>query len=288
MNIVTTTGFEDYALIDSGGGRRLERFGDFVLVRPDPQAIWEKKLDAGAWEKANAIFEDGWVCKSPMPQKWQMSWEGLRFWAKLTPFKHTGVFGEQCIQWEWLIDKLQSYKGALVQRPKVLNLFGYTGIATLVCTRAGAEVTHVDASKPSIAWAKENAELSGLRERPVRWIVDDVIKFCRREVRRGNVYDGIIMDPPVFGHGSTGETWKFSESFPELVTLCKKLLSLTPIFVLVNAYAVSASAIMLKNVLEDWKFGEDGKVEYGELVIVESVAGRMVSTGIYGRWSVAI
>lgn len=275
MHILTTDGWEDYALLDSGEGYRLERFGDYVLSRPDPQAIWSRKLDIGAWSQAAAEFSDKWKLRNPMPEKWQMQYKDLKFWAKLSPFKHTGVFGEQIVQWDWLWEKA---------RGRVLNLFGYTGIATLVCAKAGAEVTHVDASKPSIAWARENLELSGLSKKPVRWIMEDVVKFCKREVRRGATYDGIIMDPPVFGHGPSGEVWKFNESFPVLLELCKKLLSPTPAFLLINAYAVSASAIMLNNVLEDLTKGLKGKIEYGELVLVESVGRRMLSTGIYGRW----
>ena len=182
-----------------------------------------------------------------MPDKWELSYKNIKFYAKLTPFKHTGVFPEQILNWEFMEEKLKINK-----QINVLNLFGYTGIASLVCAANGAKVTHVDGSKPSISWARENQELSGLSDKPIRWILDDAIEFTAREARRGNIYDGIIMDPPVYGHGPNGEIWDFNKSFPIFLENCKKILSPTPLFIAVNAYAISTSSLMLANMLEDY------------------------------------
>jgi len=285
MNIVSTSGWEEYTLLDSGGGYRLEQFGKFRIARPDPQCIWSRKLSAKEWDLVDAIFErarDGkerWNFKNSVPEKWLMHYKNLTFSARLTPFKHTGVFPEQHLQWDWMKEKIKSANRQL----SIMNLFAYTGIATLVAAEAGCKVTHVDASAPSIAWARENQGLSKLTEKPVRWIREDVLKYCQREVRRGNKYDGIIMDPPVYGHGPDGEIWDFNKSFPELLTACKQLLSDTPSFIIINAYAISASALMLQNVLGDYVSG--GSIEAGELCLEEKTNKRLLSTGIFARWS---
>ena len=292
MTVLSTPGWEEYALIDSGDGKRLERFGAYRLVRPDPQCIWKPHQPVSEWEKADAVFTEGdkqghWEKKKRIPEKWEMKYKQLRFYAKLSPFKHTGVFPEQHIHWDWLEKKLEQAKSTTHEGApiKVLNLFGYTGIASLACAAAGAEVTHIDASFPTIGWARENQVLSGLTKEKMRWILDDCLKFVEREVRRGSRYDGIIMDPPVFGHGPKGERWEFSNSFPLLIENCKKILSDHPIFLLINAYAVSASAIMLENVLQDTTSEFAGKVESGELALQEKESSRLLSTGIFGRWS---
>jgi len=247
MIILSTPGWEDYSLLDSGDGKRLEKFGAYTLVRPDPQCIWQPHLPSQEWEKADALFieidkKGHWEKKTQMPEKWEMTYKQLIFYAKLSPFKHTGVFPEQHQHWDWLETKLKNKNSNL--KSKVLNLFGYTGIASLACAAAGAEVTHIDASFPTIGWARENQAASGLNNEKIRWILDDCLKFVEREVRRGNKYEGIIMDPPVFGHGPKGERWEFSENFPMLLANCQKILSDHPIFLLINAYAVSASANM--------------------------------------------
>ena len=277
MTILQTSGWQDYELLDSGAGRRLERFGGYVLDRPDPQAIWLPSTQN--WQ-ADAAFGDTWQIKNHIPEKWLMHHKDLAFWARLTPFKHTGIFAEQVVHWDWLVNKLQTPnpKSPL----KILNLFGYTGIASLAATKAGARVTHVDASKPAITWARENMLASGLPEDAIRWIVDDVAAFVEREIRRGNKYDGIIMDPPIYGKGPKGETWDFQHNFSKLMADCKSLLSDDARLLVVNAYAISASALMLKNVLQDYL---DGEIEYGELALVEKSAGRLLSTGIFARWS---
>jgi 23S rRNA (cytosine1962-C5)-methyltransferase len=211
-----------------------------------------------------------------------MSWQDVQFWVEPTPFKHLGVFPEQSIHWDWMRNSIRKVERS--EKLRVLNLFGYTGISSVVCAKSGAFVTHVDGSKPAISWARENMLLSGLPEDSIRWILDDVMSFVKREVRRGTKYDAIIMDPPVFGHGAKGEIWKFQEHFPELIGSAVQLLSDQPLFVIVNAYAVSASSLMLQNVLEDNLEGLQGTVDCGELVL-EQPSGRELSTGIFGRWS---
>jgi len=285
MNILSTQGFKDYELIDSGNGQRLERFGKFILVRPDPQVIWKPKKDNNFWDKADAVYESfgskgKWVNKNKVPEKWQISYKDLSFFCKLTPFKHTGVFPEQSLQWDFITEKI---KGA-GREINVLNLFGYTGVSSLVCAANGAKVTHLDASHPAISWARENQEASGLMQKPIRWILDDALKFTQREVKRNVKYEAIIMDPPIYGHGPEGERWEFNESFPKLMETCKNILSDNPLFVIVNAYAISSSSIMLLNVLKDYLGGLGGTFEYGELALQEKDSDRLLSTGIFVRW----
>jgi 23S rRNA (cytosine1962-C5)-methyltransferase len=287
MQILTTKGFGDYALLDSGDGYRLEQVGSYRLARPDPQIIWKRTLPPVEWEKADAIFahegthDVGWKKNSSMPSAWELSYSEIRFFAKLSPFKHIGIFPEQHLHWDFIKEKINGVK----EQPKILNLFAYTGIASLIAAQAGAQVTHVDASRPTIGWARENQKLSGLSQKPIRWILDDVMKFVAREVKRGNTYDGIILDPPVYGHGPTGQVWKFNEDVPLLLANCRKLLSPTPLFVIMNAYAISSSALMLQNIFGDYFADLKGTTIVGELVLEEQSAGRLLSTGLYGRWS---
>lgn len=315
MHILTTQGWEEYSLLDSGNSLRLEKFGPYTTVRPDPQAIWQQTLSQEVWNKADVIFKrtsadaGRWHFQKKLPEKWLMHWKNLSFWTRLTSFKHTGVFPEQSLQWEFIqsvlgnevrqsshrhpgetTTSIGSKKDSIASvkndnQLSVLNLFGYTGIATLAAASAGAKVTHVDASKPSIAWARENAKASELDNKPIRWILDDAVKFVEKELRRGNTYDAIIMDPPVYGHGPTGQVWKFNEDFPRLFTLATKLLSDNPLFIVVNAYAISSSSLMLQNVFEDNLKHLGGKIEVGELVLEEKESHRPLSTGIFGRWS---
>lgn len=332
MEILSTAGWEEYALLDSGGGMRLEQYGKYRISRPDPQAIWSPKLSKNEWENVDASYETeggkgNWVRKNPVPERWKMTYKDLSFWARLTAFKHTGVFPEQHLQWDFLstviarspstslrinsatkqsrdsgsstrktlrpIRRAQGKQEEIAtplrarndNKVNVLNLFGYTGIASLVCAKAGAAVTHVDASRPAISWARENQELCGLTDALIRWILDDAIKFVQREVRRGIRYDGIIMDPPVYGHGPGGEVWDFQKSFPELMKLCRQVLTDKPLFVIINAYAISASAIMLENVLQETVEGLGGEIESGELALQEKQGERLLSTGIFSRWS---
>ena len=263
----------NYELLDSGEGRRLEKFGDYILDRPDPQIIWQKSLPLEKWQEANAKFDQEWNNKN-VPERWQIEHNGLKFWLKLSPFKHVGIFPEHIDQWQ------------LVTKPiNLLNLFAYTGVATMFAAKAGASVTHVDASKPAITWANENRELNNMQDYPIRWIVDDALKFTEREAKRGVKYDAIIMDPPVYGHGPQGKIWEFNRDFPKLLENCKQILSDTPSFVLVNTYAISSSSITLANALHD-HFGKlGGKIENGELTLKETSGGRLLSTGIWARWS---
>lgn len=286
--ILKPPAWKEYALLDSGDGRKLERFGPYRLVRPETQAIWLPALPAQAWQDADAVFQRGredegagsWVQRRPLPEQWQMQQDGLQFWARLTPFRHTGIFPENSAHWEWMRRQL-----SLVQQPRVLVLFGYTGLPTLVAAQAGAAVCHVDASRPATRWAQANQELSGLHERPVRWIVDDVIKFVGRELRRGSRYDMVIMDPPVFGRGPKGEIWRLSEGLASLVLRCVELLSERAVGVLINAYATHLSPITLSNVLGAAMQHFGGEVGAGELVLVDTTAARSLPTALYARWS---
>jgi 23S rRNA (cytosine1962-C5)-methyltransferase len=279
-------GWEDYELLDSGEEAKLERFGPYTLVRPEKAALWRRALPPERWQKADAEFsqagkgEGEWVLHRRLPERWRMQYRGLPFWAKLTPFRHTGVFPEQASHWDWLERQLRA-----ARRPaSVLNLFAYTGIASLVAAAAGASVVHVDASKPAIGWAKENALAAGLAERPIRWILDDALKFVRREARRGRRYDGIIMDPPVFGRGPSGELWRFGQSFPELLAACTEVLAEQPLFVLVTGYAIEDSSLTLSNLVREAMGPHAGQTEAGELVLQDG-AGRALSLAIFARWS---
>jgi 23S rRNA (cytosine1962-C5)-methyltransferase len=293
---------EGYELVDSGEGMRLEKFGEYLLARPDPAALWKKTLPESEWKKADAEFtrsvEDkgSWNIRGKVPEKWLMNYQPassqnktnseISFYAKLTPFKHTGVFPEQVSNWNFISKQLAA-KASDVKQTKLLNLFGYTGIPSVLAAKLGAQVTHVDASKPTIGWAQENMLASGLPENSIRWILDDALKFVKREVRRGAIYDAIIMDPPAFGRGAKGEVWKFHEQFPELLNEVVKLVNPEYFkFIIINAYAVSVSALLLKNMLEDFaaeaKLGAAAKIDYGELVLEQSNK-RKLSTGIFGR-----
>lgn len=291
FSILKTQASKDYELIDSGNGEKLERYGKYILRRPDPQALWKKLLPESEWKKADATFfanenKKGWKKSAEMPSEWQISFDDLKFNIKPTAFKHTGVFPEQKPNWQFIKSKVESYKVKDPQKPiKVLNLFGYTGGATLACLSAGAEVVHVDGSSSAISWAKENAEISGLDKKPVRWILDDARKFVIREMKRGNKYDGIIMDPPSFGRGGKGELWKIEENFLDLLDNCAKILSDKPLFFLVNGYASGYSAQAYKNALAPIveKFG--GEIEIGELTIEESKSNRLLPCGIFARWN---
>lgn len=288
MDILTTSGWEDYELVDSGDGRRLERFGKYLLDRPDPQIIWEKSLPETDWQKADAVFErtiedkGNWIQKVSIDEKWLLHYKNISFWVKLTPFKHTGVFPEQILNWEYIGQKLKESK---TRKLKMLNLFGYTGIASLVAAEAGASVTHLDASRPAMTWFRENQEASGLMDKPIRLILDDALVFTEREAKRGVKYDAIIMDPPVYGHDPKGKSWEFNRDFPKLLKNCGAILSDNPLFILVNTYAISSSSITLANTLQGVFGGLGGTVENGELTLKESSVGRLLSTGIWARWS---
>lgn len=281
---------KDYSLIDSGDGEKLEKFGEIILRRPDPQALWKKRFDDKEWKKADAIFERNeaqaeWKYKDKKLEKWSIDFSGLKFYIKPTAFKHTGIFPEQSVNWDWTRDKITKEKELNKNDIDVLNLFGYTGGASLACAQAGAKVVHVDSSKSAITWAKENAEISGLIDKPIRWILEDVRVFVEREIKRGNKYDAIIMDPPSFGHGANDEVWKIEDDFLPLIDNCLKLLKDKPLFFLVNGYSAGYSCIAYKNslsVLEE-KYG--GNIEIGELAIQENDSDRLLPCGIFARWN---
>lgn len=288
---LTTKPNKDYELLDSGAEEKLERYGDVLLSRPDPQALWQKRLEAGEWAKAQGRFErtgkEGVWHAQNLPKEWEISFGGFTLLIRPTSFKHTGLFPEQELNWEWASEKI---KGA-GREVSVLNLFGYTGGASLAAVQAGAKVTHVDASKTAVAWARQNAELSGLKDAPIRWIIEDAMKFVEREIKRGNRYDGIVMDPPAFGHGPKDELWKIEEDFIKMVGLCAQLLSDTPLFFLINGYAAGYSPLAFAYNLEPLvkKFG--GDIEYGDLTIAETSPStslgqaRLLPCGIFARWT---
>lgn len=273
----------DYELLDSGNGRRLERFGKYIIDRPDPEVMWQKGLSEGEWQKADAVFRNNWIKKPNFPESWVFEIENIKVHLKLTPFKHLGIFPEQEEQWKFINETIKSRK--TTNQPQILNLFAYTGVASLFALEAGAMVTHVDASRPAITWFKENQELSGLTDKPARVIIDDCLKFTQREIRRGKKYDGIILDPPVYGHGPNGEKWSFNKNFPELIENVSQLLSDNPLFVIVNAYAISTSSTSLSNIMQDKLKRFKGSIKHGELTLKEKSEGRILSTGIWTSWN---
>src|SRR3989344_1030314 len=280
LKILIAKPSKDYELLDSGQGEKFERYGDFTLVRPDPQALWPKRLIDAEWQKASAKFvREGksghWRQDKEMPKNWQIELGGLRFILKLSAFKHVGLFPEQQENWRWIRETIKNSK----REVSIINLFGYTGGATLAAAEAGAKVCHVDGSKVSIDAARENAKLSGLDSKPIRWILDDAMTFVKREARRGNTYDGIIMGPPTYGRGPKKELWQIEENFPELIKECKKILSKKPLFVLINGYASGYSAVAYRNNLMELVSLQGGDIEVGELAIEESKGGRLLPAG---------
>jgi len=298
--------WQDYALLDSGDGLKLERFGKYIFVRPESQAMWKRSLDS-EWKQAHAVFqptgeESGghWDFKKKVDEQWTLSYplplprfdygadnhsasaqREIKFKVMTTPGRHLGVFPEVAAHWDW-------FSGLIAQSKRevnVLNLFGYTGLASLAAAASGAKVTHVDASKKSVSWARENQVLSGLTDSPIRWIVDDALKFVQREARRGIKYDGIILDPPKFGRGPKGEVWEVYKSLPGLLEACQECLSPDPLFVVTTIYAVRASAIHIAQAMDDMMNGFGGKIGMGELVTHEQSAGRLLSQAAYARWA---
>jgi len=289
LSILSTLPSDHYELLDSGDGEKLERYGKVIFRRPDPQALWKKNLPLKDWNEAHAVFIRGgrfadWKIKPGTPEKWTINFSGLKFHIRPTAFKHTGLFPEQEGNWNWMREVI---KARLKKQPEIniLNLFGYTGGATLACSQAGAQVCHVDGSKVAIGWARDNGVLSGLKEKPIRWILDDAVEFVKREVKRGKKYDGILMDPPAFGHGPHGEMWKVEKDLVGFVDYCSQILSPDPLFFLINGYASGYSAIAYENNLHNLQKKYGGKTEMGELTITESKSGRLLPCGIFARWS---
>ncbi len=244
-------GWEEFAVLDAGGGNKLERWKDVTLLRPDPQAVWPMPQPHGADAVYLRASTGGghWECGRALPESWSIRYKRLSFIVRPTGFKHTGLFPEQAVNWDWMAETLSDWKQAHARVPRVLNLFAYTGGATVACAAAGAEVVHVDAAKGMVAWARDNARISGLAEAPIRYLVDDCVKFVRRELRRGSRYDGVVMDPPSYGRGPTGEMWKIESGLFPLVSDCAALLSDTPAFFLINSYTTGLAPSVLKNVL---------------------------------------
>lgn len=279
----------DYALIDSGDGEKLEQYGPYRIVRPEGQAIWRKALPPADWARVDAVFtgdtdEEGmgrWrFPRAPLGETWPMRHDGLCYLGRLTSFRHVGVFPEQGSHWDHMAGLI---RGA--GRPvRVLNLFGYTGLASLVAARAGAEVTHVDASKKAIGWARENQEIAGLNDKPIRWICEDAMRFAEREERRGSGYDIILFDPPAYGRGPKGEVWQLFEDLPRLTELCRAILTPKPLAVVLTAYSIRSSFFAIHALMRDAFAGMGGTVESGELVIREKAAGRALSTSLFSRW----
>jgi 23S rRNA (cytosine1962-C5)-methyltransferase len=288
--ILETAGWSDYALLDSGNGEKLERYGEYRIVRPEPQAMYAPRLGESEWTNADARFvgpgedddKDGrWRYRKPLGETWRLAYDNVPFLGRFTSFRHVGVFPEQATHWEWMRERL-----AAAGRPlKVLNLFAYTGVASLVCAKAGAEVTHIDASKKAIGWARENQALGGLEALPIRWICEDAPKFVEREIRRGSRYDGIILDPPKFGRGPKGEVWDIFLHLKPLLAACVSLLSDDALFLVLTAYSIRASFYSIDEVAAEALAQRGGLLESGELVLREQSGGRKLSTSLFSRWS---
>ena len=282
-----TKDWKDYELLDCSGGERLERWGNVVLIRPDPQVIWNTPKEHPLWHRADARYvrskEGGghWECRRQLPEAWNINYKDLQFKISPTGFKHTGLFPEQAVNWDMMREKITGAGRSV----KVLNLFAYTGGATLAAASAGASVCHVDAAKGMVHWARENAELSSLAERPIRWIVDDCAKFVEREIRRGNTYDAIIMDPPSYGRGPGGEVWKLEDQIYDLVKLCTGVLSDEPLFFLLNSYTTGLSASAMAYVLgvNMQKFG--GSISAEEIGLPVTASGMVLPCGSSAIWS---
>jgi len=287
--ILTEAGWADYQLIDSGAGRKLERYGSMLVERPEPQALWAPTLPAERWTKAQAIFKNAsereedeggewdFQIKNP-PETWAMTVENATMVARFMAFRHMGIFPEQRPHWMWVKDRIAG-------RPlKILNLFAYTGAASMIAAASGATVTHVDASKKAIQWAKDNQAASGLNDKPIRWIIEDARKFVAREIRRGNKYDGILLDPPRYGRGTDGEVWKFETDTAPLLKDCAALLSDDASFMILTAYALRFSSVALAQMMEDVA-PKRGSIDHGELWLGDESGNRPLPTSLFARWS---
>ena len=282
------SGWNAYEILDAGNGDKLERWGDVTLLRPDPQAIWT--MDNAAM-RADAVYYRSasggghWEFRRSLPDQWTVEYRDLRFVVRPTGFKHTGLFPEQAVNWDWMRERIEAFYKRTGRRARVLNLFAYTGGATCACAKAGAEVVHVDAAKGMVAWAKDNAMASDLADAPIRYLVDDCVKFVKREIRRGNRYDGILMDPPSYGRGPTGEMWKIENDLFPLVELCAALLSDDPCFFLINSYTTGLAPTVLSNVLK--LALPDGHTEADEVGLPIRRKGLVLPCGASGRWTPA-
>lgn len=292
--ILETQGWDDYRLLDMGNGRKLERYGQYTVIRPEPQAMGSPKLKPSVWDRAHAIFtgdtdEEGpgrWKFAGNIAQTWTMAYGPVRYIGRFMSFRHVGVFPEQAAHWDWVNNKIYA---EIAKRPdrtfKILNLFGYTGLASLSAAAAGAQVTHVDASKKAIGYARENQAASSLEDLPIRWICEDASKFVAREVRRGNTYDGIILDPPKYGRGPKGEIWDIFTNLPEMLENLRNLLSDDAVFLILTAYAIRSSFLSTHELMLETLSKQGGLLESGELVLREEKGKRVLSTSLFNRWS---
>ena len=292
MMEMLTPQWAEYELVDSGGGRKLERFAEYTLVRPEPQAKWRAKLGAERWDAADAEFVKDraarggeWKFRKETPARWGMQRKNLRFWVRPSLSGHVGMFPDQACHWDWIAELIKRAGGQV----KALCLFGHTGLATLAAAAAGAEVTHIDASRHAVEWARENQNLSGLKERPIRWIVEDAMTFVRREARRGRKYNGMILDPPTFGRGPSGEIWKLEESLPELLGACGKLLNDSPIFVLLNVYTTVVTQGRTEKEAQQLRAGLRKMLERFRTTVscgglaLQDAAERRISASVFAR-----
>ena len=286
--LTTADGWADYGLLDSGQGRKLERYADHTVIRPEPQAIWQPALAEEIWRAADAWFEgtddsaSRWGFQGQPAEAWPMSYGDVTFEARFTPFRHLGVFVEQAAQWDWFRPLIEA-RTAQGRPVRILNLFAYTGVASLIAARAGADVTHLDASKKAITWANRNQQLAGLADAPIRWIADDAVKFLRREVKRGRTYDGVLLDPPKYGRGTKGEVWQLYEGLPELLDLAQQVLSEDALFLVATVYAIRMSSTSLHYGLSEALGARPGTLESGEMGVTDQ-AGRTLVSAIFARW----
>jgi len=290
--------WNDYTLLDSGDGDKLEKFGPYIFSRPEPQAIWKKNLSSKVWDNISGKFISSsstnndeivgkWSLDKNLPEKWEVHFENLKFFATPTPFRHLGFFPDQSPHWLWAAKKIKLHQQLFSKKKpiKILNLFGYSGVASLHAAANGATVTHIDASKKAINFAFENRNLSSLEHLPIKFITDDAVKFVQREIRRNNKYDAIILDPPKYGRGPNGEKWELFKDLPFLLNLIPQILSKKPLFIILNSYAIRASYLSLHYALKDVMQGFPGSVQSGELCITEDQNNpRQISTAIFARW----
>ena len=296
--LLQTSQWSDYALLDSGDGDKLERFGPYIFSRPEPQAIWKRNLSSKVWNNTSGKFISSssidndqivgkWSLEKNLPDKWEINFENLKFFATPTPFRHLGFFPDQSPHWLWAAEKIKLHQQLFSKKTplKILNLFGYSGVASLHAAANGATVTHIDASKKAINFAFENRNLSSFENLPIKFITEDTVKFVLREIRRNNKYDAIILDPPKYGRGPNGEKWELFKDLPFLLNLIPQILSKKPLFIILNSYAIRASYLSLHHALKDVMQGFTGSVQSGELCITEEQKNpRQISTAIFARW----
>ncbi len=280
--------WKDYACLDAGGGEKLEQWNSIILRRPDPQAIWPADTGSALWNRADAVYHRSsrgggeWEFRKQLPEYWTVKYRDLTFKVSPTGFKHTGLFPEQAVNWDWMSGLIASHRD---ENLRILNLFAYTGAATMACSAAGAsEVVHVDAARGMVAWAKENRDLSGLSDHTIRFIVDDCLKFVEREKRRGRTYHGILMDPPSYGRGPNGELWKFEKELTRLIEACLDIFDRNGLFFLINSYTTGFSPIVLEDVMKTMIDRKNGIISAGEVAIPIRSRSLLLPCGIYGRW----